>query len=142
MRGIDLHRIAKDAGVRLYESDKHSAKTKKPRDCFCKPTLRRIAEKHGPAHLRLVLRLMTGTRANSSALYSDVIKAVSEIIARHPGIERRSSMTADFDRLDLPEMRARARRMQAPCAASGVLFTMIALKLGVMDQIDMFEDAA
>lgn len=104
----DIYKIARQCGVRLYNAEKHSPTSRKPGDCHCKPTVRDIGRQHGEEHLKLVLMLVTGTKANAMALYADVLKSVSEVIANNPDVVRSATLTDDFNAIDLGELRRRA----------------------------------
>jgi hypothetical protein len=115
----DIWKVARECGVILREGFEHSPTSRKPRECFCKPTLRDIGQDHGEQHLRLVLMLMTGTKVNSAQLYADMIKAVSSVIIRKPDLVRRPTLVDDFNAIDLGELRRRAMaRIGTPTAPS------------------------
>lgn len=92
---------------------------------FCKATLRDIGREHGEDHLRLVFMLMTGTPTNAAELYSDMIRAVSALVINMPGIEKRSTLVADFDRIDLGSLRRQARSMRCGIPTSHVLRVLL-----------------
>lgn len=91
----------------LREGHEHSPTSRKPRECFCKPTLREIGQDHGEDHLRLILMLMTGTKINSAELYANMIKAVSSVLVRKPDLMRRPSLVDDFNTIDLGDLKPR-----------------------------------
>lgn len=107
----DIYRVARECRVILRNNPDHSPTSRRPRECYCKHTLREVCKKHGEAHLRLVLMLMTGTPENSSELYSDMIKAVSALMVRKPELLKRASLVEDFNAINLSLLREQARDM-------------------------------
>jgi hypothetical protein len=135
----DIYRVARQCGVILREGFEHSPTSRKPRECFCKPTLREIGQEHGEEHLRLVLMLMTGTKVNAAELYADMIKAVSSVLARKPDLTRRPSLVDDFNAVDLGEMRRQARAMNCPVATTDVIRVLLSIKFYEPLQGDLLE---
>lgn len=97
----DIYKIARQCGVKLMETQQHSPTSRKPMECYCKPTVREIGQAHGEDHLKLVLMLMTGTPRNAGELYSDTIKAVSELLIGWPELVKRKTLTDEFNQIDL-----------------------------------------
>jgi hypothetical protein len=135
----DIYRVARQCGVILREGFEHSPTSRKPRECFCKPTLREIGQEHGEEHLRLVLMLMTGTKVNAAELYADMIKAVSSVLARKPDLMKRPSLVDDFNAVDLGEMRRQARAMNCPVATTDVIRVLLSIKFYEPLQGDLLE---
>ncbi|TPM89847.1 hypothetical protein [Mesorhizobium sp. B2-1-3A] len=135
----DIYRVARQCGVILREGFEHSPTSRKPRECFCKPTLREIGQEHGEDHLRLVLMLMTGTKVNAAELYADMIKAVSSVIARKPDLMKRPSLVDDFNAVDLGDMRRQARAMNCPVATTDVIRVLLSIKFYEPLQGDLLE---
>lgn len=140
--GCDIYKVARQCGVILRDAQDHSPTSRRQRECYCKPTVRAIGQRYGEERLRLVFRLLTGTPANSSALYSDVLKAVAILLARHPDLESRNGLTESFDAVDFGALRRWARSIRAPVASAGVIYTELARRLCVPVQRDLFEEAA
>lgn len=136
----DIWKIARECGVILREGHEHSPTSRKPRECFCKPTLREIGRDHGEDHLRLVLMLMTGTKANSAELYADMIRAVSSILIRKPELMRRRTLVEEFNALDLGSLRRRARQMNCPVATTDVLRVLLSLRFCMPEQGDFWDE--
>jgi len=136
----DIWKIARECGVILREGFEHSPTSRKPRECFCKPTLRDIGQDHGEAHLKLVLMLMTGTKINSAQLYADMIKAVSSVIIRKPDLVRSASLVDDFNAIDLGELRRRAQDMNCPVATTDVLRVLLMLHFHQPSQTDWIDN--
>jgi hypothetical protein len=136
----DIWKVARECGVILREGFEHSPTSRKPRECFCKPTLRDIGQDHGEEHLRLVLMLMTGTKINSAQLYADMIKAVSSVLIRKPDMMRRASLVSDFNAIDLGELRRRAMAMNCPVATTDVLRVLLSIRFYEPMQVDWIED--
>ena len=105
----DIYKIARQCGVELHDGHEHSPTSRRPRDCYCKPTLRTIGQAHGEGHLKLVLTLMTTNRHNASALYADMITAVSELLIGFPAIVQSADLLDEFNAIDLPALRAMAK---------------------------------
>jgi hypothetical protein len=101
----DIYKIARQCGVILRDGREHSPTSRKPRECYCKPTLREIGRKHGEEHLKLVLMLMTSDRDNARELYSDMIKAVSSVLLRNPDLLKRPNLIDEFNAIDLGSLR-------------------------------------
>lgn len=136
---FDVYEVARQCGVVLREAHDHSPTSRKPRECFCKPTLREIGRANGPDHLRLVLMLMTGTRNNSAELYADMIRAVSSLLQRRPDLVRSPSLVEDFNRIDLGAMRRKAKAMNCPVPITDVLRVLLMLHFHAPDQGDLLE---
>lgn len=137
----DIFKVARQCGVKLFDGAKHSPTSRKPFECFCKPTVRDIGRDHGEDHLRLVFMLMTGTKTNAAELYSDMIRAVSSILVRNPTLEKRSTLVNDFDRIDLGSLRRKARAMNCGIPTTHVLRVLIGIKFYQPvqgDLLDMF----
>lgn len=124
---INIYKIARECGVRLRDASEHSPASRRPGDCFCKPTIREIGEQRGEDHLRLVLMLMTGERGNARELYADVLKAVSRLLVKHPQLVRRPSLVDDFNGLNIHRLRHQAKAMNCDTAMSDVLHVMLIL---------------
>ncbi|TPJ70475.1 hypothetical protein FJ959_22275 [Mesorhizobium sp. B2-2-4] len=124
----DIWKVARECGVILREGFEHSPTSRKPFECFCKPTLREIGQEHGEGHLRLVLMLMTGTKPNAAELYADMIKAVSSVLVRKPDLVSRRSLVDDFNAIDLGALRTKARAMNCPVATTDVLRVLLAIR--------------
>lgn len=135
----DIWKVARECGVILREGHEHSPTSRKPRECFCKPTLREIGQDHGEDHLRLVLMLMTGTKINSAELYADMIKAVSSVLVRKPDLMRRPTLVEDFNAIDLGDLRRKAKAMGAPVATTDVLRVLLSLRFFEPLQGDLLE---
>lgn len=135
----DLWKVARECGVILREGHEHSPTSRRPRECFCKPTLREIGQDHGEDHLRLVLMLMTGTKANSAELYADMIKAVSSVLLRKPELMRRPTLVDDFNAIELGELRRKAKAMNCPVATTDVLRVLLTLRFFEPLQGDLIE---
>lgn len=126
---FNIHRIAGECGVRLLQPKAHTGKTNKPRECFCKASVKWIGDTYGPDHLRLVLRLMTGTKQNASCLYSDVMKAVARLLDDDQAIARRLTLVTDFDALDLVQIRAEAHAMKCGVSLTERVGVLLSLRL-------------
>lgn len=135
----DIYRVARQCGVILRDAHDHSPTSRKPRECFCKPTLREIGRAHGEDHLRLVLMLMTGTRNNSAELYADMIRAVSSVLIRRPDLVRRPTLVDEFNALDLGALRRRAKQMNCPVATTDVLRVLLSLRFFQPEQGDLWD---
>ena len=141
----DIYKVARQCGVRLFDGHLHSPTSRKPFECYCKPTVREIGRDHGEDHLRLVFMLMTGTKSNAAELYADMIKAVSSVIIQNPGIEKRPALTKEFDAIDLGSLRRKAKQMNCGIPTTHVLRVLIGVKFFQPvqgDLLDMIGDAA
>lgn len=125
---VDIYKVARECGVRLKDAHLHSPASRRPRECYCKPTVREIGARHGEEHLRLVLQLMTGTPGNSRELYADMLKAVSRLMVINPDLMKRRTLIADFDSINLGSLRRKAMAMQCGVPASDVLLVLISVK--------------
>ncbi|MEX2739935.1 hypothetical protein AB3480_00550 [Rhizobium mongolense] len=124
----DIYKVARQCGVKLFDGHLHSPTSRKPFECYCKPTVREIGRDHGEDHLRLVFMLMTGTRANAAELYADMIKAVSSILVQNPTLVRSSSLVGDFNAIDLGSLRRKAKAMNCGIPTTHVLRVLIGVK--------------
>lgn len=127
----NIFKVARECGVILRDWRHHSPTSRKGRECFCKPTVREIGQRHGEDHLRLVLMLITGNPRNSGELYADVIKAVSKLLAANPDLMRRPSLVSDFNQIDLSAMRRGARSMKYGMAASDEILCALRMHFGL-----------
>lgn len=141
-KGLNLWTIAEQSGVYLRDAADYSPSQRKPRECYCKPTLKRIGERRGADHLRLTLRLMVGSDANRMALYADAIRAVSDLIWNHPALVQRASLVSEMDKIDISALRTKARVLRSPYGTAGTIYTLLAVQLGLPDQGDLFARAA
>lgn len=141
-RGINLWDIAEQAGVYLKDAADYTPSQRRPRECYCKPTLKRIGDRRGADHLRLVLRLMVGIEANRMALYADAIRAMSDLLWNHPTLVQRASLVSEIDKIDILALRTTARVLRSPYGTAGTIYTLLAVQLGLPDQGDLFARAA
>lgn len=138
-RHCDIYKVARQCGVILRASCDHSPTSRKPRECFCKPTLREIGREHGEDHLRLVLQLMVGTVANSRELFADMIKAVSSVLVRNPELVKRQTLLDDFDAIDLGSLRRKAKAMNCGMPTTHVLRVLISVRFYQPIQGDLLD---
>jgi hypothetical protein len=144
-RRCDIYKVARQCGVILRDGHLHSPTSRKPFECYCKPTVRDIGREHGEDHLKLVLMLMTGTRSNAAELYADMITAVSHLIERNPDLTRRPTLTQDFDAIDLGSLRRKAKAMRLGIETWKVLVVLLSTKFFTPiqgDLLDMIGEAA
>gem|GEM_PF-1005955 len=126
----DVHRIARQCGVRLRDGARCYRTARGAGECYSPATLRRIGRRHGAAHLALVLRLIVETEDNATALYGETLQAVSELLIHRPDlIERGTALFDDFDRIDLNALRGQARVMACGLPVSHVMRILILQKL-------------
>lgn len=82
-----------------------------PGQSHARGTMKEIRAAHGDAHLIMTLRCIRETGSNREALWSEVIGAVSDILAQRPDWpERPSELFGAFDAIDLNAMREMARQ--------------------------------
>jgi hypothetical protein len=142
---VNIYKVARECGVQLFDADQHSPRSRKPFECYCKPTVREIGRDHGEDHLRLVFMLMTGNRGNAAELYADMIKAVSTLIAENPDLIKSPSLTGDFNAIDLGSLRRKAKAMRLPVESWKVLLVLISVRFYRPiqgDLLDMIGEAA
>ncbi len=135
----DIYRVARQCGVKLFDGHLHSPTSRKPFECYCKPTVREIGRENGEDHLKLVFMLMTGTRANAAELYSDMIKAVSSVLIQNPELVRSPSLVGDFNALDLGSLRRKAKAMNCGIPTTHVLRVLIGVKFYKPVQGDLLD---
>ena len=141
----DIYRVARQCGVKLFDGAKHSPTSRRPYECFCKPTVRDIGREHGEAHLKLVFMLMTGTKANALELYSDMLKAVSAILVENPELVKSPTLTKDFDAIDLGSLRRKVKAMRMPIENWKALYVLVSVRFYKPiqgDLLDMIGEAA
>lgn len=118
----DIHRIARQCGVRLYDGGRTYHSNRAGGSCFSPATLRRIGRAHGSAHLALVLRLVVETTGNEKELYSETLLAISALLQHQPDlIERGAALFDAFDTIDLADLRQSARTMRCGLPAAHVM---------------------
>lgn len=106
----DIHKIARQCGVRLYDGGRTYHSNRSAGACFSPATLRRIGRARGAAHLALVLRLVVETAGNEKELYSETLLAISALLQHQPDlIERGAALFDAFDTIDLGDLRQSAR---------------------------------
>lgn len=130
---VNIHKVTRECGVRLVAAREHSPASRRPGECFCKPTVREIGQRWGEGHLRLVLMLMTGTRANARELYADMMKAVARLLAGNPDLVRRPSLVDEFNDIDLGRLRRQAKAMRCGVPTSDVLLVLLSVKFKAVD---------
>lgn len=135
----DIYKVARQCGVKLFDGSKHSPTSRRPYECFCKPTVREIGQTHGESHLKLVLMLMTGTRANALELYADMIKAVSAVLAENPELVKSPTLAKDFDAIDLGSLRRKSKGMRSPFPHWNSLYTLILVRFYKPIQGDLLD---
>lgn len=135
----DIFKVARQCGVILRDNFDHSPTSRKPRECFCKHTLREIGREQGEDHLRLVLLLMVGSPVNARELYADMIKAVSAVLVRNPELVSRRTLVQDFDAIDLGSLRRKAKGMNCGLPTTHVLRVLISLRFYEPIQRDLLD---
>jgi hypothetical protein len=128
---VNIYKIARECGVVLQDAHLHSPTSKKPRHCYCKPTVKEIGLTHGEAHLRLVFQLLTGTNENSLQLYQDVLQSVSLVLTGHPELQKRSTLMSDFDAIDFGKLRTASKKYRTGMKRVHVMAMMLMFKLGI-----------
>ncbi|MCP4318963.1 MAG: hypothetical protein GY789_23960 [Hyphomicrobiales bacterium] len=114
VHSCDIHKTARQCGVRLYNGARQYHTKRCARECFSPATLRRIGRAHGAAHLAIVLRLIVETEGNARELYAETLSAISSLLEHEPAlIERGVALFDAFDDIDLAEIHERAQVM--PC---------------------------
>lgn len=135
----DIHKVARQCGVKLFDGHLHSPTSRKPYECFCKPTVRDIGREHGEDHLRLVLMLMTGNKANATELYADMLRAVSMLLITNQGLVKLPSLTSDFNAIDLGSLRRKVKQMRMPVENWKALLVLISIKFHKPLQGDLLD---
>ena len=135
----DIYKVARQCGVKLFDGHLHSPTSRKPYDCFCKPTVRDIGREHGEDHLKLVFMLMTGSRANAAELYADMLRAVSTLLLTYPELVKSPSLTRDFDAIDLGSLRRKVKQMRMPVENWKALLVLISVKFHKPLQGDLLD---
>lgn len=126
----DIHLVARQCGVKLFDGSRHYRSARDARECFSPATLRRIGRSHGSAHLALVLRLIVETDGNATELYSETLVAVSALLDHRPDLlDSGSSLFDTFDRIDLGGLRRRAHALVCGLPASHVMRILLVLEV-------------
>ncbi len=129
-QSCDIHRVARQCGVKLFDGSRRYHSTRDPRECFSPATLRRIGRAHGAAHLALVLRLIVETDDNAAELYGETLLAVSELLDHRPDLVEHGLLLFEmFDRIDLGGLRRRARTLACGMPVSHVMRILLALEV-------------
>lgn len=134
--------------MKLFDGHLHSPTSRKPFECYCKPTVRKIGRGHGEDHLRLVFMLMTGTRNNAAELYADMMTAVSRLLIARPELPKRPTLVTDFNAIDLGALRRRSQTMRLGFEDWKVLASWLAVRLyqpvqgDLLDILDPIGEAA
>jgi len=141
----DIYRVARQCGVKLFDGHLHSPTSRKPYECYCKPTVRELGRDHGEPHLKLVFMLMTGTKGNAAELYADMLRAVSSVLVQNPTLLKSPSLMTDFNSIDLGSLRRKAKAMNCGIPTTHVLRVLISVKFFQPvqgDLLDMIGEAA
>ncbi|MCR9139402.1 MAG: hypothetical protein NXI27_25605 [Alphaproteobacteria bacterium] len=126
----DIHRVARQCGVKLFDGARQYRSARSARECFSPGTLRRIGHAHGEAHLALVLRLIVETKDNAKELYAETMVAVSELLNHRPDlIDTGLALFDIFDNVDLAGLRCQARDLICGLPTSHVMRTLLALEV-------------
>jgi hypothetical protein len=126
----DIHKVARQCGVKLFDGSRHYRSARGPRECYSPATLRRIGRSHGASHLALVLRLIVETEGNASELYAETLLSVSVLLDHRPDlVERGSALFEIFDCIDLTGLRRKAHAMTCGLPAGHVLLVLLALQV-------------
>ncbi len=81
-------------------------------ETHARQALRSIHAARGDGHLAIVLKCIKARPENAMELWSETIKAVSDVLAAFPELEARGGALLDaFEGLDLARMRLRAKQV-------------------------------
>ncbi|TCL89840.1 hypothetical protein C8J38_11028 [Rhizobium sp. PP-WC-2G-219] len=138
-RGVDIYSLARSCGVTLKDGPLHSPASRRPGECFCKPTIRTIGREHGADHLRLVLMLLTGTKRNARHLFADVVTATSTLLVAHPDLIKSPSLVSDFDAIDFGDLRRQINLLRLPVERWKLLVSLLAIRLVKPSQPDLLD---
>jgi hypothetical protein len=130
----DIHRVAAQCGVQLMDAARHSITGRHDRQCFCKPTLRRIGRRHGEGHLALVLRLIVESEGNAGELFSATIEAVSNVLLSNL-VTVDAELFAAFDQIDLGELRIWALAAKGEASAADFMTAALLWQLASPDVV-------
>ena len=126
----DIHKIARQCSVKLFNGARHYHSHRGPRECFSPGTLRRIGKAHGEAHLALVLRLVVETEGNARELYAETLSAISSVLVHNPLlIERGAALYDAFDAIDLAAMRKRGQTLRCGLPVAHAMQILLLLEL-------------
>lgn len=129
-QGCDIHRIARQSGVKLTDGSQFYRTARDPGECFSPATMRRIGCAHGAGHLALVLRLVVETEGNAGELYSETMWSISELLHHRPDLLDRGVALFDaFDTVDLRAVRAAAKTLSCGLPVSHVMRVLLALQM-------------
>lgn len=138
---FNLYRIAEQCGVKITDVSK-ARKVRRPGECYCKSALRWVGNEYGEGQLRLVLMLMTGTRANRTNLHSDLVKAVARLLASDPAIVRRPRLIDEFNAIDLGQIRNQAISVRSEASLADVNTILLRLHFNRLTEDDSDEPMA
>lgn len=97
-----------------------------PMETMAVETMEHILERYGYAHLKMVLMSIVETANNKRELVAPTIWAVSDLVRAHPGWSGRvSDWLAAFDKVDLGQLRAFAKRNRQVVKPRAALATML-----------------
>ena len=126
----DIHRVARQCGVKLFDGGRVYKSMRGPRECFSPATLRRIGRAHGEGHLALVLRLIVETDGNATELFAETLWAVSELICHRPDLLDQGTALFDaFDHIDLSALRQQAKAMNCGLPPGHIMRVLLAMHL-------------
>ncbi len=126
----DIFAVAAKCGVKLRSVEQRYAGPLRPRDCFCRRTLKRVGQQFGEGHLALTLRLIVETKGNADQLYQETITGIAALLDRHPQlIERGLKLFDDFDHIDLGRIRRHASALCIGGRMQETIAVLLALQL-------------
>lgn len=137
----DIYRVARQCGVVLRDGHDHSPTSRRPRECFCKPAVRRIGQAHGEAHLALCFRLIVESEGNAGELYAETLAAVSMVLVSGL-VELDSTLFEVFDEIDLGALRRWAHAVRGTATTPETMATALLWRLAGPDMVLHGEERA
>ncbi len=130
----DVFKVAGQCGVKILKPALHGAMAGRGKVCFCPKTLKKIGQRHGEDHLRLVLRLIADSTGpgNAAALQMETISAVSHVVQSglvevHAGL---------LDNIDLGRLRTWCQFLKPKlCSTTEAMATALLWQLASPEKI-------
>lgn len=129
----DIYKVARACGVILRDSADHSPTSRRPRECFCKPAVRRIGRAHGEAHLAMCFRLIVETEDNAGELYAETLTAVSMMLASGL-VDMGSDIFDALDVIDLGALRRWAHTARGSATTPEIMAAVLLWRLAPLPE--------
>jgi len=118
----ELSAILEELEIRVVAIQRYRG----PMETMAVNSMERILRQYGYAHLKMVLMSIAETANNKRELVAPTIWAVSDLVRAHPHwTQRATDWFRAFDKVDLGQLRAFAKRNQGAVRVRAALATLL-----------------